>query len=284
MIRKILVPIRGDGQGANVLGHASILAHRFNAHVEAMHCRPRPEDMLPFGVPIPGFMREQILASGAGVADQEEARLKAQFDRLIAELGLRASDGMDATGPTVSWREEQGRQVDVIKTHGRLADMIAVPKPDRDRNLGANTLKSALFHTGRPVLMCPPAEVPPETLGKRVAIAWNGSTEVARAVALTLDLIAGADEVVVLCAGEELHGATSDELLRYLRLRGIDAQVERFAATGRIGVALLDRAVACGADLLVMGAYSDSHEHETIFGGNTQAVVDRATTPVVLVH
>ena len=41
---------------------------------------------------------------------------------------------------------------------------------------------------------------------------------------------------------------------------------------------------AKGADLLVMGAYHDSYERETIFGGNTQAVVDEATIPVVLVH
>ena len=62
----------------------------------------------------------------------------------------------------------------MIRRHGRLADMICVAKPDVDRSLGANTLKAALFHTGRPVMMCPPTETAPDALGARVAIAWNG--------------------------------------------------------------------------------------------------------------
>ena len=33
-----------------------------------------------------------------------------------------------------------------------------------------------------------------------------------------------------------------------------------------------------------MGAYGDSHERETVFGGNTQTVVDTATTPVIFNH
>jgi nucleotide-binding universal stress UspA family protein len=36
--------------------------------------------------------------------------------------------------------------------------------------------------------------------------------------------------------------------------------------------------------MLIMGAYGESHERETLFGGNTQTVVDRAELPVVLVH
>ncbi len=41
---------------------------------------------------------------------------------------------------------------------------------------------------------------------------------------------------------------------------------------------------AAGADLLVMGAYSHSREHESVFGGATQHVVDRTGMPVVMVR
>jgi len=34
MISKILVPVRGDGKGDNVLAHAAVLARGFNAHLE----------------------------------------------------------------------------------------------------------------------------------------------------------------------------------------------------------------------------------------------------------
>ena len=34
MISKILVPVRGDGEGDNVLAHAAALAREFNALIE----------------------------------------------------------------------------------------------------------------------------------------------------------------------------------------------------------------------------------------------------------
>jgi nucleotide-binding universal stress UspA family protein len=47
---------------------------------------------------------------------------------------------------------------------------------------------------------------------------------------------------------------------------------------------LLSASTNLGADMMIMGAYGDSHERETIFGGNTQAVVDNAELPVLLNH
>ena len=284
MIRRIVIPVRGDGKGDNVFAHAAAVARRHGAHVVVTHCRARAEDMMPYGVPIPASMKKLLLEQSATVADQVEEGLRAEAEALAAEFGL-AMDGTPAAGaPSASWVEEQGRQVDVIKRHGRLADLVCVAKPDVSRNLGANTLKAALFNTGRPVMMCPEAESPPETLGARVAIGWNGSSEASRAVALSLALLEGADDVVVLSAGEEVHGARAEDLRGYLAERGIEARVERFTAKRRIGDALLAQARGAGADTLLMGAYSDSHERETVFGGNTQQVVDRATMPVVMVH
>ena len=285
-IRKILIPIRGDGKGGNVLAHAIAIAKRFNAHIETVHCRPRPQDLLPYGVAVPGVFRDQVLDSAKQLADAEESHLREIFDKLVAESGIDqvAEIGADSARVTVSWREVQGKQVDVIKTHGRLADLIVVAKPDRDRNLGANTLKSALFNTGRPVLMCPPRDGGPQTLGDKVAIAWNGSTEAGRAVALTREIIADADDVVVLTAGEQAHGASAEDLIGYLAARGVSASLARIEAKTDIGKALLAAARENGADLLIMGAYGQSHERETVFGGNTQQVVDSALSPVVLVH
>lgn len=284
MIRKIILPVRGDGKGKNVFAHAAALAHRFEAQVVVTHCRPRPADMLPFGVPIPGILKDQLVRQAVELADQEEGVLKSEFTELAESLGLKVLEKPNGNGASASWIEESGRQVDVIKHHGRLADLIAVAQPDVDRNLGANTLKSALFHTGRPVLMCPPAKTPPKTLGDKITIAWNGSTEAARAVALTSRIIERASEVTVLSAGTEIHGATSSDLEEYLGHRGITAKVDRFQAKKKIGEELLARTKDCGADLMIMGAYGDSHERETVFGGNTQVIVDNAEIPVILVH
>ncbi len=283
MLSKILVPVRGDGKGDLVLAHAAVLARRFSAHIEVAHCRARPEDMMPFGVPLPAFARETLITQAKELADREEEGLRNELHTLALSLGLSETDPPHGDTATVGFIEEQGRMVDVIKSHGRLADLVAVPKPDRDRNVGSNSLKAALFRTGRPVLMCPPSE-PPEDLGARIAIGWNGSMEASRAVAQTLGLVEQAEAVTILRGGAaEPHGATTEELVGYYKLRGVTAKVRTFEARNP-GAALLSEAEAAGANLLIMGAYGDSHERETLFGGNTQTVVDTATMPVVLVH
>ena len=285
-IARILVPIRGDGKGENILAHAAALARRHNAHITAIHCRARPRDMIPYGVVVPGPLRRQIEEQAIELADAEERRLKELFLEAVRDLGLALSDdGVPPRDrPTASWHEEQGKQADIIKSFGRLTDLVAVAKPDRDRNLGVNSLKAALFNTGRPVLLCPPAEARPEALGARLAIAWNGSMQAARAVALTLPLLQEAEDVLVLDGGIAPRGATGEDLLTYLAIRGVEARREALETDDNAGPALLDGARSAGADTLIMGAYSHSREHETIFGGTTQHVVDKGAIPVIMVH
>ncbi len=285
MIRKILVPVRGDGKGDNVLAHAAALARRYGAHIEVVHCRPRPEDLMPYGIAIPDFLKKQLLKQSYEVADQEEAGLRRELEVLAGTLKLDQAEARIGKAATVAFVEERGRQVEVIRRHGRLADLIAVAKPDRDRNLGFNTLKAALFNSGRPVLMCPPRADAPDVLGARVALAWNGSAEAARALAQCVGVLRQADTVWILSNGEDAGpGTGADDLQGYLGLHGVSATVERFAGDRRIGRELLSRAAALGADMLLMGAYGDSHERETVFGGNTQTIVDTATMPVLLNH
>ena len=284
MLDKILVPVRGDGKGDNVLAHAAAIAHRFGSHVVVAHCRARPEDLMPFGVPLPSFVRDQLIKQSYELADEVEQGLRAELHALAMKLGLSESDPPHGGTATIAFVEQTGRMVDVIKTHGRLADLIAVPKPDRDRNIGVNSLKTALFRTGRPVLMCPHQDEIPANLGAHLTIGWNGSMEAARAVALTLPLISAAEKVTILSSGQgEQNGATTVDLVEYLSLRNVNAEVRTFNSRSP-GKGLLDETRAVGATLLVMGAYGDSHERETLFGGNTQTVVDEATLPVVMVH
>ncbi len=285
MIRKILVPVRGDGKGDNVLAHAAAMAHRNNSHVEIAHCRPRGEDLLPFGVPMPAMFRKQMMQQAEELADVEEQSLIAELKALAAKLDLvlEGTPGSDARA-TASWVEGRGKQVDVIRRHGRLADVIAVAQPDVDRNLGANTLKAALFRTGRPVLMVPNGIAPPASLGAHVTVAWNGSLESSRAVTMTLPILSSADRVTILSSGGEPASATAEDLKDYLAAHGVTAGIHRFTGSGNVGKTLLSSTHDVGADTLIMGAYGDSHEKETIFGGNTQHIVDKSKVPAILVH
>ena len=284
MIRKIVIPVRGDGKGDNVFAHAAVLAARYKAHIAVTHCRPRSEDLMPYGIAIPPTLRKLLLSQSSDVANQVEDGMRKELMELAEQFGVTISDTPLEGEASAQWIEEQGRQVDVIKRHGRLADLICVAKPDVDRNLGSNTLKAALFNTGRPVMMCPLRESPPETLCDKVAIAWNGSIESSRAVATTTGILEGATEVTILSGGIEVNGADSLSLLTYLKARGVNARIEKLPLVSKVGKELLQHCSDSNIDTLVMGAYSSSHERETFFGGNTQHVVDHAEIPVVLVH
>lgn len=284
MLSKIVVPVRGDGMIEPVLGHASALAMRHNAHVVVAHCRSRTEDLMPFSRQLPSFARETLTEQARELADQEERAVRDQLHRFALSLGLKETNVPGQGVASIEFAEEYGLMADVIKHIGRLADLVVVGKPDRDRNLGTNSLKSALFRTGRPVLMCPPRKDVQPDFGNHITVAWNGSLESSRAVAMTLDIARTAQSVTILSGGKgEPHGASAEELVDYYRLRGVVAEIERFDARNP-AEGLLNRTTELGANLLIMGAYGHNHERETLIGGNTQAVVDKAEIPVVLVH
>mgnify|MGYP006287572393 CR=1 FL=1 len=285
-IAKIIAPVRGDGKGEHVLSHAIALARVFDAHVEALHCRARSSDFMPFGVVVPRALKRQIEGSMADLAQSEEAHMRKLFSELAERESLEiVEDGTTPPRdrPTLGWREEAGRQADVLGVSGRLADLIVVPRPDHEMSLGFNTLYAAVMQTGRPVVMCPDRACM-NGLPGHVALAWNGSMEAARAVAIGIDLLQRAERVTVLTVGDTAEGAAPERLVDYLALRGITAEVRRLPERRGVGAELLAGMQSAGADMGLMGAYSHSRGRETLLGGASQHVVDHAQLPVVLVH
>jgi len=283
MIKSILVPVRGDGMVATVLAHAAELSKQHHSHVNVVHCRAQAKDLMPQGIPLNEFARKVMMEQAVALADRQEDHLRGILHRLAAEFGLHEGAPTEDT-PTCTFTEEPGRMADVVKLAGRLADLIVLPKPQRERNLGQSSLKAALFGAGRPVLICPGQLQPDETFAQHVAIGWNGSLPAARAVASSLDIVGAAKQVSVLTGGKvETHGPDADELLAYYALRGIQADIVRFdnkdPATG-----LLETCKNIGASLLVIGAYSQRHETEMLFGGNTERIVDKTEMPILMAH
>src|SRR3546814_14646118 len=95
-LRTILVPVRGDGKGEGVLDHALSLAKRYNAHLEVLHCRQQPGDMI-YGVMVPEGLRETIRASANAAADEVAAKVRKLFDDYLAKRHIAVVE--NATGP-----------------------------------------------------------------------------------------------------------------------------------------------------------------------------------------
>jgi nucleotide-binding universal stress UspA family protein len=146
------------------------------------------------------------------------------------------------------------------------------------------TLESALFESGRPVLIAPPAS--PRSLATNILIAWNRSTEQARATAFAMPLLRLAERITILTVeGATVAGPSGVELARSLKANGIAA--EPITVTpGKIsaGETILAKAQELGCDLIVKGAYTQSRLRQMIFGGTTRYILANANLPVLMAH
>jgi nucleotide-binding universal stress UspA family protein len=283
MIKSILVPVRGDGMVATVLGHAAELAKKHNAKVDVVHCRAQAHDLMPPGLSLNDFARKVMMEQAAELANRQEDHLRGILRRLSRDFGL-TDKPISGGFATCTFSEKEGRMADVVKQAGRLADLIVLPKPQRERNLGQSSLKSALYGAGRPVLVCPGQLRPNETFAEHVAIGWNGSLPASRAVASSLEIVRYAKRVSIVTDGKlQPHGPTVEELINYYATRGINAEVVKFSGQ-EPSKALLATSKDIKASLLVIGAYSHSHETEMLFGGNTGRIVDNTEMPILMAH
>jgi len=159
-------------------------------------------------------------------------------------------------------------------------------RPGRDlKGSRMTTLEAALFESGRPVLLAPPSPRP--QMGTNILIAWNCSTEQARATAFAMPILKLASRVVVLTVegGAAVPGPTDQQLCRYLQLNGVPARRLTVSLDGRLtGEAVLAHATALGCDLLIKGAYTQGRLRQLVFGGTTRYILNNATLPVFMAH
>jgi nucleotide-binding universal stress UspA family protein len=147
-----------------------------------------------------------------------------------------------------------------------------------------STLEAVLFESGRPVLIAPPQ--PPATLGERIAIAWNGTTDTARSIAFAMPLLMRAQDVVILTVpGPALPGPSDEQVAKSLRRHGVPARVGLVGeAASSPAAALLETAAVLGADLLIKGGYTRSRLRQLIFGKVTSEILAETNLPVFMAH
>lgn len=288
-IRSILVPVDGDHDNRSIIENAFEFARAFDAHVDVLHVRPDPRDAVPlFGEGLSGDMVEEMIASADQSTTAKALSLRALFDELCQAQDIPKVEGPGGgeDGITATWREEIGREDDVVAWQGRLADVIVTARAGEDNSpMRALSLHAALFECGRPVLTLPVAPKVVQT-GRVVAIAWNGTAQAARAVHAAMPIITRAAEVNILtCESERTEPTAGDELAQYLAWWGVSPKVSSFPpGTDGVGRAMLSKTGDLNADLLVSGAYSHSRLMQTVMGGVTRDLMDHADIPVFFSH
>jgi len=284
-LKTILACVSGGGASERVLETARRIAVPFGAHIEALHVRADPRGLVPYtGEGMDGSMIEEIMEVTEKEGAERATHAREVFEAFCGKTGLTRSDRpIPGDQATISWREETGREDEIIAIRGRLFDMIAVGRPVRDAALPSPiTLEAALMDTGRPVIIAPPVLLA-ET-GSHVAVAWETSPEAARARAFAMPLIQKAKKVTLLAADPiEPPEIQPEEGAERFAWYGINVDIVRFdVREEEIGAGYLNHAKQIGADLLIKGAYSRHRLRQMILGGRTRHIITHAEIPVVL--
>ena len=280
-MKRILAVLWSDGDEATIARGAIELAKRFQGRATGLVVRPPAGEFMPtgdFGMALSQDYLEKMQAD----ASNRALRHRHAFEAAVAAANLADS------GASAEYLEQDGSAATVIGAVGRMFDLIAIAKPEPKRSAETEILfESALFETGRPVLMLPDGAPTPKA-GGTVAVAWNGSEETARTLALGLPLLVGAARVVVLEAdGFGVPGPTAEQVADYLAAHGHTVEVRHLSgidSADSAGAAFLREAGAVGADLLFKGAYTQSRIRQLIFGGATRHILTNAALPVLFAH
>jgi nucleotide-binding universal stress UspA family protein len=279
---KSILTVVADGGARAALETAHLAAQRFKSHIVGLHVMTT-EYAVVFGGEMGFSISSEVDRTLEREGQDRREQARALFASFMRQHGVNLG-GPAGEGPSAEWREESGRQNAVVGTLGRVFDLIIVERPAKLASLAEATLEDALFESGRPVMMAPP--VAHSTIGERVLVAWNGSTETARTVAFAMPFLAHAASVqVVSVEGGMTPGPSAEDLALNLTRHGIPAIGRHVVAKGRTpGQIYCDEAQAIGADLMVKGAYTQSRLRQMIFGGATRHIIMEATMPVILAH
>ena len=282
---KILLPLTGGSDVERALETGLLVARRFQAHLEVLYVRGKPENMLPYAtLGLSKSLRKSVVESADTSAHRQADDAHASFRRICDRDGIPVVDAPPAPGPlSATWREEQGSPTGRLSLFGRLADLIVMPGPLR-MSPPSELVQTALKDTGRPLLMVPPDGV--ETAAQHVAIGWNGSAEAAHAVSAAIPHLVSAQRISILTSERRTQiRPNAADLLEYLAWHEISAKIQLLDTDhDSVAEAILGTARAQGVDMLVVGGYSRSRLRELVFGGVTAELLANDKIPVFMAH
>ncbi len=269
-MKTVLLYANEDSGLESRLQAALDVARAFEGHLSCVQVTPF--DSFIMGDPFGGvYALPTVLEAVSKAEEAHRARLE---ERLRSE------------GVAWDWYRYDGSPAQVVADRSRLSDLIvlSLPEADGEYNGPLSMVGDVALHARAPVLAVPQASRSLDCLGPAV-VAWNGSTEAAHALRLTLPMLARASQVHIVEVTEDKAGFPAIDASQYLARHGIESELHEWPASGRsVADALYDAAQVLGANYVVMGAYGHSRLRESILGGTTREMLHRGALPLLLAH
>src|ERR1700729_1384248 len=245
-MKTILVPTEQGSSMVSALDTALLLARKFDSFIEGFSLRPAVADLVAMD-PDSGLTMVAVKENDAEMVRQAGDMFRSFMQN--HQIPERSGDGPAAL--SWHWLKDAPSGHDFVGSYGRVFDAIVLARPgDEWQSPSMITLESALFESGRPVLIAPPTS--PRTLATNVLVAWNASTEQARTMAFAMPLLRLAERITICTVeGATVAGPSGVEMARSLIANGIVA--EPITVTpGKIsaGETILAKAAELGCDLI----------------------------------
>lgn len=233
-----------------------------------------------------------ILGASTGVPVMLDSDFQALKDDARARLDAFTIEASRLGVASVEARLLEDDPVYALLMQSRYADLTILsqdPTPDGEVAARVRGLPEHLaLHGARPVLVIPEA-YEGEPIPGTAVIGWDGSMQAIRAIDGALPLLLRADNVKLALINPDtlssLHGEEPGaDIGLYLARHGVRVEVVVERTRSDEGGALLSLARACGAGLLVTGAFGHSRYREWILGGVTRELLERAPIPLLLAH
>lgn len=286
-VKKILVPIQGTPLTDATLATAYALCEGYDAHLSVIHIRPDKKDIIPLtGEGLSGTMIEEVMAIAEHEGTKRLRFARKIFDDFIDQNNIKmveADAGQVAEkGKTASFRALAGRENEVATYWSRLSDITVIAHPSSNEHISSSEMLHALlFESGRPLLISPKEK--PDSVGKRMCIAWNGSVEAASALHTSLRWMNSAEKVAILYSEDyPKRGLEIQDVADYLKFYDINVELCKIKGERSTGESMIAACQEFGADLLCMGAYSHPRWKQMILGGVTSYMLENANLPVLM--
>ena len=279
-LRTILVPFNNTQPTAAAIDAARLISEGSGAYIEGAYCRQVLPIIAGEGITLPG----DYLAEFEEEGKQQATLARETFESLIGARGIPMGP-LEGEGIRAGWTEMMGTGPEGIGGYARAFGISVLSRDLSGGNVDwKSTAEALLFESGRPLLLV--SDEIPETIGRRILVAWNGSTESARALSAARPLLATCEAVQVLAVeGGLVSGPDAEFITAHLRASGFKAQAKTRDRSGTtVGQVIVSEAQDFGADLIIKGAFTHSRLRQLVFGGATSEIFNHATCPVIMCH
>ncbi|MFT7529365.1 MAG: nucleotide-binding universal stress UspA family protein [Gammaproteobacteria bacterium] len=282
-MKTILLPLNGVVPSEFLIDAAVLMAQQYNCFIQAAWCQQTLPIIAGEGITLPAEYLSQF--------EREERELSEHARSLFLEfignhnIQIGELEHWERSSPAANWLELQGSGAIALAELARVFDIAmmhrSVPETSTEWR---TTCETVLFEGGKPLLLT--SDSLPEKFGQIIVVAWNGSSETARTIAMSQSILASAKEVhIIEVAGAMVPGPDARQVAYALKVNGINVS-HHSLDTSASGAAdtIMGYAETIGADLILKGAYTHSRLRSLIFGGVTSDIFSKSSLPALFCH